>query len=119
MRDRLDDDSSLDEDLPDAKPEERLYRVRVDRYVQYNGEGPLPEIIERYRENRGGDMPPYMLLPELPVDFDIGYGHYVRWEGEGPLPDEVMEYVSENGFLPRYKADAVPDDDDEEDDDDE
>jgi len=106
MKNKIEEELSLEEELSPAKPDERLYRVRVDFYIQYNGEGPLPEAIQRYMDNRGGDMPPYMLLPELPVDFDIGYGHYVHWNAEGPLPAEVMEYACENGFLPRYRAEA-------------
>jgi hypothetical protein len=86
------------------KPEERLYRLKQGVYVQFNGEGRLPEPLARF-ERQNGELPPYIPLPRLEATFYMGEesgGRPLTWSGSGPLPPQVLEYVRENGCLPRH-----------------
>ena len=85
---------------------ERLYRIRPDIYVQYNGKMEIPEILEQYLKMSGGEYPPYMPLPEIPVQFTIKEGlgktRTIRWKGKGKIHEAVLNYVTRNGTLPSY-----------------
>jgi hypothetical protein len=87
-------------------PVERLYALKIGEYVQYNGDGPVPEAIAGYMKAHGGEMPPYMPLPQDSTTFYIGERllseRKVPWSGKGPLPDIVLSFVAENGTLPRH-----------------
>ena len=90
----------------DIPAEERLYRLDWRLHIQYGGTGPVPEEIEEYARNHGGQLPPYMPLPRQPVDFYFAGGaRRVRWAGAGQLPEEVLSHVVEHGVLPRNTAD--------------
>jgi len=84
---------------------ERLYRIQYGRYVQFNGAGDVPEAIREY-EAMYGEMPPYMPLPDVPVEFNVGDGYgksrRVQWSASGPVPPPVLAYVRDNGALPPY-----------------
>jgi hypothetical protein len=87
-----------------SRPEERLYCLRQGAYVQFNGEGAIPDALRRFVSLRG-EMPPYIPLPRTPLAFLIGEGFGSRkmaWSGTGPLPPEVLHFVEENGCLPRH-----------------
>jgi hypothetical protein len=107
-------DNQMDAELQGL--EHKLYRIRIDQYVQYDDEGPLPEILVRYMETHNGEFPPFMMLPMGPVDFDMGNNRCVRWPGKGPLPEEVMSFVQEYAVLPRHKSEGRPDEEEEEED---
>lgn len=87
----------------EAPPEERLYRIGAEGYVQY-GIGEIPTKLQRYLA-RHGDWPPYILLPTTRTRFilmsnDRGKVRRIEWKGCGPLPEDVIEFVNENGCLP-------------------
>lgn len=92
-----------------AEPEveERLYMAGGGRCVQFNGVGPVPAALERYAQQRGGELPPYIPLPRGPLVFQVGDDtvgrkRKVSWSGKGAIPEEVREYVDENGTLPPH-----------------
>ncbi|MCK5529225.1 MAG: helicase associated domain-containing protein [Kiritimatiellae bacterium] len=109
-----------EEDIPEVKPSEmtevpafvvdeapeKLYSLRVGKYIQYNGKGDLPGILERYIKNHGGEYPPHIPLPKGPVKFMLGSSFYkqheIVWSGAGALPEEVLKYVEDEGVLPDY-----------------
>lgn len=88
---------------------ERLYYLGVGRYVQHDGKGPEPAALTDFVA-RHGEPPPYMPLPRVPVDFLMSDGvvrsDQIYWSGKGALPADVLEYVCENGTLPRYRMHA-------------
>ena len=47
-------------------------------------------------------QPPFFPLPGASVFFVVGHAQRVPWEGRGPLPQAVIDFVSENGVLPRH-----------------
>lgn len=107
--DSIDQEEILEEERPDLDSQgECLYSVGCGRFVQWSGEGEMPDLLQRAVELRDGDMPPYMPLPAHPVDFylseGIGGKYKIHWEGSGPLPPEVMNHVQENRTLPRTRA---------------
>lgn len=81
-----------------------LFRLGSSGYVQHADGEPLPAQVAEYCRRMGGDLPPYIPLPQGPVLFTIrreGYGtKEALWDGEGPLPQAVMDYVREEGVLP-------------------
>jgi len=87
-----------------APPEERLYHIGADGYVQYDGVGEMPAELQRCLKRRD-DWPPYIPLPAEPTRFMLG-GHSgtkvsrIAWKGHGPLPADIIQYVKENGCLP-------------------
>lgn len=87
---------------------ERLFFVSAGRYVQYTGEGDYPPDVEIWMNNHGGDLPPFMPLPAHPVEFHVdeewGGRYVIPWPGHGPLPEPVLNYICENGVLPRNTA---------------
>ncbi len=89
---------------------QRLFRVRCDRYVQYDGVSALPPEVVAFKRRSRGEDPPHIPLPSGPVVFrvgmDLAYSRQVYWDGEGPLPPPVMAYVQEHGALPRYGSEA-------------
>lgn len=87
--------------------EERLYLV-CGTYVQYNGRGMMPPVLERYLRSHGGEYPPYIPLPKGQVTFMIGEetlsgGRRYKWGGKGPLPGDVLDYLNEHGALPTHR----------------
>jgi hypothetical protein len=86
--------------------QERLYALRVGKYVQYNGQGEIPEELTHYMDVHGGEFPPHIPLPKGPVKFMLGSSFYkqheVVWSGAGPLPENVLKYIEEEGVLPGY-----------------
>lgn len=92
---------------PLRRTEERLYRLRQGVYVQYSGNGKMPESLVR-QERLNGELPPYIPLPRVETTFHIQDGDdesetlSLSWSGKGPLPQRVLEYVRENGCLPRH-----------------
>ena len=89
------------------QPEERLYHVRADGYVQYNGGSELPPKLSRYLA-RHRHWPPYIPLPTSKTRFVIKTTgcwkvRRVYWRGCGPLPAEILAHVNENGCLPPQK----------------
>jgi hypothetical protein len=99
---------------------EKLYAIGGGRYIQFNGEGPLPEVLKQFTQ-RTGRKPPFMLLPEYPVDFYLSKGFggasKVHWSGKGSLPPAVMAYLNDNGTLPRTRENIDEEDDTEDEDD--
>lgn len=99
------------EEEAEKKTEERLYRIGLDMYVQYNGQGDVPDLLRRYAEANNGEMPPYIPLPGMPVEFRVGieFGsdRRVTWQGTGPLPPPVVAFVRENGVLPRHESELA------------
>lgn len=94
------------DDLPESV--ERLYYLGAGQYIQYDGTGKMPEALQRYLQAHPNTHASYIPLPMKPVEFcfsDWGerWGR-ARWEGHGPLPERVLEYVCENGVLPRYES---------------
>ena len=86
------------------KPEERLYCLRQGAYVQFNGDGAMPDALRRFVSQRG-EMPPYIPMPRTTLQFILGEGFASRklaWPGSGPLPADVLQFVQENGYLPRH-----------------
>ena len=65
-----------------------------------------PVAIEAYVAAHGGQEPPFIPLPRNPVEFQLGpleaQPLKLRWEGSGPLPSLALEFVRENGNLPRH-----------------
>jgi hypothetical protein len=87
--------------------EEKLYCLRQGVYVQHNGKGELPAALVKFMQVNGGEMPAYIPLPHRPTIFIVGDGYWkdrmCPWPGKGPLPGAVLEYVAENGHLPRHE----------------
>lgn len=85
---------------------ERLYSLRVGKYIQYNGKGEMPKELADYIEASNGEFPPHIPLPKGPVKFMLGSSFYkqneVIWSGTGALPENVLKYVEEEGTLPNY-----------------
>jgi hypothetical protein len=85
---------------------EKLYWLGNGEWVQYDGNGQKSEKIEAYVASHGGEEPPFIPLPIHPVEFQFGpidvQPLRLRWEGRGPLPHLVLEFVRENGTLPRH-----------------
>ncbi len=114
------DQESVNEDLAKRTPPfpeervigERLYRTQYGHFVQFNGEGNVPGEIADY-ERTHGEMPPYMPLPDVPVEFNLGDGYgksrRVQWPGKGPVPPPVLAYVRDNGALPQYNREVSVD----------
>ena len=48
-----------------------------------------------------------MHLPKESVNFRMEYGGIVSWSGSGPLPEAVLNFVQNNGHLPRYNEDET------------
>jgi len=96
----------LDED--NKAHDERLYLIRSGHYLQYHGRGRKPKELLRFMESHGGEYPAYIPLPKGAAVFILGNdffgGKRIEWPGKGALPEEVMEYVRENGTLPRYES---------------
>ena len=84
--------------------DERLYFVSVGRYVQFDGQGKVPEPIVNFVVQNRGEWPPYFPLPDTPVCFTLGQSQRLGWSGQGPLPEAVVDYVARNGVLPRQSA---------------
>ena len=83
---------------------ERLYRLRNGTCIQFNGKGKLPDALARYQKTNS-ELPPYIPLPPGVTVFYVGEEGEARpykWGGTGPLPAPVLEYVNENGCLPRH-----------------
>lgn len=94
-------------DAPTA-PEERLYQISGE-YVQYNGTGECPPKLVKHIQLHGGEYPPCIILPRLPLVFRLGGSDSagipplkVKWPGVGRLPEDVLEYLNENGVLPPH-----------------
>lgn len=91
---------------------EKLYAVGGGRYIQFNGVGTLPADITGFMD-RTGRKPPFMLLPEMSVDFYLSKGFggssKVHWAGEGKLPDAVISYLNDHGTLPRTRENTEDD----------
>jgi hypothetical protein len=87
---------------------ERLFFIRAGHYTQYTGEGDYPPEVEAWMKANNGDLPPFMPLPTRPVEFHVdeewGGRYSIPWPGHGPLPEPVLNYVAENGTLPRNSA---------------
>jgi hypothetical protein len=87
---------------------ERLFFVSAGRYVQYPGEGEYPPEVELWMKYHNGELPPFMMLPghavEFHVDEEWGGRYVIPWPGKGPLPEPVLDYIQENGVLPRHTA---------------
>ena len=85
---------------------EKLYSLGNGKWVQYDGNGHKSEEIETYIAAHGGQEPPFIPLPKDPVEFDLGpvgaKPLKLHWEGSGSLPSLVLEFVRENGTLPRH-----------------
>jgi len=94
---------TLSDKTPDA--EERLYHV-VGEYIQYNGVGLMPPRLGKFVQQRGGEFPSYIPLPNRALVFrmngDHGMGTKVKWGGKGALPTDVRDYLNENGVLPPH-----------------
>jgi hypothetical protein len=89
---------------PARRVEERLYRLRRGVYIQFSGKDEMPESLARF-EKMNGEMPPYIPLPRFETTFHVGDDESsvkFKWQGSGPLPREVLDYVNENGCLPRH-----------------
>ncbi len=86
--------------------EEKLYCLRQGSYVQHNDKGPIPAALVKYMQAHDGEVPAYIPLPRTATTFHMGDGYAKErkfpWTGKGPLPAAVMEYVCENGHLPRH-----------------
>lgn len=92
--------------------EERLYCLKWNSYVQYDGIGPIPPELAEYIGSHDGDLPPYIPLPRRPVEFrPVAGAGTTAWPGHGPLPGSVLQYVMEHGSLPRNTSEYFPDDD--------
>jgi len=91
----------------EAQPqhEERLYHI-AGEYIQYNGNGPIPQRLEKWIQQRGGECPPYIPLPRRSLVFKLHWenGRDIRtsWGGSGALPQEVRDYLNEHGALPPH-----------------
>jgi len=85
--------------------EERLYHV-ISEYIQYNGIGPVPPKLGKCIQQRGGEYPPYIPLPNRPLLFKMsgenGRSVKIKWDGKGALPADVHDYLNENGVLPSH-----------------
>lgn len=89
---------------------ERLFFVAAGRYAQYSGEGDYPPEVQRWMDNHAGELPPFMPLPAHAVEFHVdeewGGRYVIPWPGHGPLPEPIIDYIRENGVLPRNSATA-------------
>jgi len=92
----------------EPRSEEHLYLI-AGEYIQYNGTGPRPPMLDRYIQIHGGELPPSIILPQGPLVFRLGNGdsarllaRKIKWSGKGLIPAEVLEYLNENGVLPPY-----------------
>lgn len=99
-----------EDDIPpivDEEQPEKLYALRGGGFAQYAGEGDMPEPLSRCMASANGELPPHIPLPLGPVRFMLGNRFYrqqeVSWSGSGPLPELVMQFVDDNGTLPRYE----------------
>ncbi len=85
---------------------EKLYSLRVGKYIQYNGQGEMSKELAAFVEAHNGEFPPHIPLPKGPVKFMLGSSFYkqheIIWSGVGPLPENVLKYVEEEGTLPNY-----------------
>lgn len=92
-------------EFDDEHKGEKLYFVGAGRYVQHDGQGDYPPSVERWIHVNGGEMPPFIPLPAHPVQFHVdeewGGKYVIPWPGHGPLPEPILEYINENGMLPR------------------
>ena len=111
IRDTTETEKHIGETEPSAEPEQRLYFVSSGVYVQYGGKGKKPKELERYIEAHGGEFPPYFPLTKKATHFYVGSlflgenyteQRKIYWDGKGPLPAEILEYVKENGTIPRH-----------------
>lgn len=89
-------------------PENRIYNLGHDLFIQYEGHGPVPRDLAQYVKAHGGDYPPFIPLPSELTRFVMnsdGFGHdrIIKWMGKGRLSEEVLDYVRENGCLPPRK----------------
>ncbi len=95
-------------EFDDEHKGERLYFVAAGRYVQYSGTGEYPPEVMLWMKYHNGDAPPFMPLPGHPVEFHVdeewGGRYVIPWPGNGPLPEPVLDYINENGTLPRNTA---------------
>lgn len=89
-----------------TKFSEKLYSLGNGVWVQHDGNGQKSDTLEAYIAAHGGQEPPFIPLPTHPVEFHFGPVEIdsmkLQWEGSGPLPSLVMEFVRENGTLPRH-----------------
>lgn len=85
-------------------PNQRLYRLSTNEYVQHAESESIPADVHAYSMRSGGELPPYIPLPQGPVVFRISrdgcWSRYARWDGVSALPPEVVDYVIGNGVLP-------------------
>jgi len=85
---------------------QRLYYVEKHTYIQGNGNGEVPPEVQAYMASHRGESPPFIPLPEGPVEFRLGLVYLrpirVRWNGRSKLPEKVLDYVRANGNLPAY-----------------
>ncbi len=89
-------------------PENRIYNLGHDLFIQFEGQGPVPRELVQYAKVHGGDYPPFIPLPSVPTRFVMnsdGFGRerIIKWVGKGRLNEEVLDYVRENGCLPPRK----------------
>ena len=92
---------------PTPDTEERLYCIRAGLYVQHDGKSPAPKDLVQYSRTRGGNLPPYILLPTTRTVFTLGEPgarrqRRVTWKGAGRLHRDILDYVNENGVLPPH-----------------
>ena len=90
---------------PEEDPENRIYNLGHDAFVQYDGHGAPPRELAQYLKAHDGEYPPFIPLPSEPtrfVMFSDGFGRErtLKWAGKGRLHEEILEYVRENGCLP-------------------
>ena len=99
--------------FPEDEPHgEKLYRLRMDSYVQHSGRGTLPPALQAFAKMNGGNLPPYMPMPEVPVEFHLGDGYgknrHLKWLGHGVVPPQIIAFVVEHGTLPPYSREQPP-----------
>ena len=88
-----------------AEVKKRLYFLGGHTYVQHDDSEEQPEILKAYIREHGGEVPPYMPLPGVGVEFRLRSANgcrIVRWSGCGSLPQQVLDYVRKNGTMPPY-----------------
>ena len=95
--------------MAETSPIHKLFRISSTHFVQYDGSARLPKEVYAYARNHNGEYPAYIPLRAVVTEFDLGGPKAVVWHGHGPLPAEVMQYVCENGTLPKRKAEGVVD----------
>jgi hypothetical protein len=89
-------------------PENRIYNLGHDEFIQYDGQGPEPRELLQYAKSHGGNFPPFIPLPSEPTRFVMnsdGFGkdRIIKWSGKSRLSEEILDYVRENGCLPPRK----------------